>query len=190
VEPETTQLRDGNALHKHFEDRIKAGTPLPLGYGQHEAMLAKIIAAPGKTYAEQKLALTSSFQPVAYFGRDVWFRTVVDCTKIDGEVARVFDWKDGKPKEDITQLQLMAAAIFAADAKVQRIKAALVFVNHSQVEPAEFRRDDLTEIWGEILPRVKAVQKARATQEYPPKPSGLCKKYCAVVSCPYHGRGL
>lgn len=188
-EPETDQLRDGNRLHKVFENRLK-GQPLPLGYTHHERLLASIINAPGATYAEQKLAMTSTFTASAFFGKGVWFRTVIDCTKIDEAqtTARVFDWKTGKPAEDITQLQLMGATLFCHMPSVQRVKAALVFVNHGHVEPAEFVRSDLPEIWGEILPRVRQVERARAAQEYPPTPSGLCKKYCAVASCPYHGR--
>lgn len=189
VEPETDQLREGNALHKHFENRVKSKTPLPLGYGQYESLLARIIGAPGVIYAEQKLAMTSSFTPVTFFGKGAWFRTVADCTKINGDTAAVLDWKTGKPSQDITQLQLMAATIFCHQPEIQRVNAALVFVNHDKVEPAHFVRANLTEIWGDILPRVKLVERARASMEYPPKPSGLCKKYCAVVSCPYHGKG-
>lgn len=189
TEPQSPQLADGNALHKHFEDRIKEGKPMPLGYGQYESLLARIIGAPGVTYAEQKLAMTSSFTPSAYFGKNVWFRTQIDCTKIDGEKATIFDWKTGKVAQDITQLQLMAATVFCHMPAVQRVKAGLVFVANDHVEPATFVREDLTEIWGDVLPRVKLVEKARQTMEFPPKPSGLCKRYCAVVSCPYHGRG-
>lgn len=188
-EPETDQLRDGNALHKHFENRVKHGTPLPLGYGHYEGLLSRIIGAPGVTYAEQKLAMTSAFTPVAYFGKGVWYRSVLDCTKVNGPVAHTFDWKTGKPSQDMTQMQLAAATLFCHQPDLQRVKVALVFVGHGQVEPAEFVRENLTEIWGDILPRVKQVERARQTMEFPPKPSGLCKKYCAVMSCPYHGRG-
>lgn len=188
-EPETQQLRDGNDLHKAFEQRIKKGEELPLDLMIHENMLAGIIAAPGKTYAEQKLAMTSSFSPTTWFGKDVWLRTILDCTKINGDTAVTFDWKTGKPAQDMTQMQLAAATLFCQSPKLMRVKVALVFVNHNKTEPGEFKREDLPEIWGEILPRVKQVEKSRATQEYPPKPSGLCKRYCPVVSCPYHGRG-
>jgi hypothetical protein len=189
VEPETEQLREGNRLHKVFDLRLK-GQPLPLGYTQYEPLLARIVNAPGVTHSEQKLALTSEFKPSAFFGKAVWFRTVIDAAKIreDG-TATVFDWKTGKPNEDLTQLQLMAVTLFHHDPKLLRVKAALVFVAHDEIEQAEFVREDLTEIWGEILPRVKRLQQARDTQEYPPRPSGLCRKYCAVASCPYHGTG-
>jgi hypothetical protein len=190
IEPETDQLREGNETHKAFELRVKHGTPLPLGLGHHEPLIAKLIGAPGTTYAEQKLAITSSFTPVGYFGKGAWFRTVIDFTKINGGFATIVDYKTGKPSEDITQLQLMSAAIFHHMPGIQRVRAALVFVNHDKIEPAEFVRSDLTEIWAEILPRVKAIENARQTQEFPPKPSGICKKFCAVMSCPYHGRGV
>ena len=94
-EPETDQLREGNQLHKHFENRVKTQTPLPLGYKQYEPLLAKLIAAPGETYAEQKLALTSSFTPTTFFGKGAWFRTVIDFTKINGKIATVVDYKTG-----------------------------------------------------------------------------------------------
>lgn len=188
VEPQTDQLRDGNRLHHVFDERLK-GKPLPLGFAQFENMLGRIVAAPGETHSEQKLAITSSFTPTTWFGNGAWFRGVIDCTKINGPVASIFDWKTGKPAEDLTQLQLLAATIFIHAPQVERVKAGLVFVGHNHVEPAEFVRDDTKEIWGEILPRVRQVERARQAQEFPPKPSGLCKKYCAVVSCPYHGRG-
>lgn len=187
-EPETEQLREGNALHKAFELRIAKGQALPAVYASFEPLLNRIATAEGKVFAEQKLALTSEFKPTTFFGRGAWFRGVSDATVVNGHQGSVFDWKTGKPSEDLTQLQLLAATVFAHHPAVQRVKAALVFVNHDHVEPATFTRESLTEIWAEILPRVKWLEKMRATNDYPPKPSGLCRKYCAVSSCPHHGR--
>lgn len=189
VEPSTPQLDEGNALHKAFELRVKNGTPLPMGLAYHEPFISKLANAQGAVYAEQKLALTSSFTPVSFFGKGAWFRTVADYTCVNGKLAVIIDYKTGKPSEDLTQCQLLAATVFTHQPEVQRVRTALAFVNHNHIEPAEFVREGLTEIWGEILPRVKVVERARATQEYPPKPSGLCKRYCSVTSCPYYGKG-
>ena len=187
-EPESAQLIEGNNVHKALELRIKNNESLPLGMGQYEPMMARLAAAPGKIYSEQKLALTSTFQPTAYFNRQAWFRTVIDYAAINPPNAVILDYKTGKVAEDTTQLQLMAVTLFAADPKVDRVKAGLMFLAHDQIEREEYVRDDVMEIWGEILPRVRAVEKARASKEYPPRPSGLCKRYCAVSSCPHHGR--
>ena len=126
---------------------------------------------------------------MAYFGKGVWFRTVLDYAAVrDDGTATVIDYKSGKPAADLTQLQLVSATMFHHDVRLQRVKAALIFVNHAEVEQAEFVREDLSEIWSEILPRVRQLSKARQTQEYPPKPGGLCRRYCAVTGCPYHGK--
>jgi hypothetical protein len=189
-EPETDQIKWGHAVHGAFDARLKTGASLPLGMGQWEGMLAKFADAPGVTYAEQKLALTSDFRPVAFFGgSSVWCRTVIDAAKVrDDHTATIVDWKTGKPSTDTTQLQLMSAVMFAQDPKLVRVKAGLMFINHNQSETEEYVRTDVTEIWSDILPRVRKVIDARQAQEYPPKPSGLCKRYCAVVSCPYNGK--
>lgn len=189
VEPESTQLAEGNRLHDVFAKRLSKGAGLPLGYAQFESMLARIAAAPGTLSVEQKLAITGDFQPVGFFGKGVWARSVIDAVVVSGTTAVVFDWKTGKPSVDETQLAIMAGTIFVHQPQVTRVKAALVFVHHQHTEPAEYVREDQASIWNEIIPRVRALQKAIATQEYPPRPSGLCKKYCAVVSCPYYGRG-
>lgn len=190
-EPETDQLRDGNRLHKAFENRLRSDEPLPMGMGRFEPMLAKIKAAPGALHLEQKLAFTREFQESAYFGPDVWFRTQIDLTRVSagGKIASIIDWKTGKVASDTTQLQLMASAAFIHLPALERVRAALVFVNHGGAERAEFVREDLGEIWSEVLPRVRRVERARETDHYLPTPSGLCRKYCAVTSCEFHGKG-
>lgn len=189
TEPETPALREGHALHMAFRLRLSEGKALPMGMTQHETLLRRFVDAPGTLHVEQKLALTSTFGPTGYFAHDTWFRTVIDaCTVRDDGIAAIADWKTGRNKPDDTQLQLMAAAVFAHSAGTKRIRAALVFVNENHIDRAEFARDDLAEIWGGILPRVKELENARQSQHYPPQPGGLCKAYCAVTSCEFHGR--
>lgn len=188
-EPEGPAIIEGKALHDHFAARLLRSVPLPLGFGQFETMLTKIAAAPGTLHVEQKLAITSTFAPVAFFGKGVWCRTVIDMAKVETDKAMVIDWKTGRFSEDETQLKLMAAVLMAHVPAIQRVKAALVFVNYGQVAELIIAREDLVEVWNELLGRLRAMYAADALQTYMPKPSGLCKRYCAVVSCPHHGRG-
>lgn len=186
VEPESDALREGNALHKAFDARIKDGKPLPMNLAIHETMLAKIIAAPGETYSETKIALTKEFHPVAFFDRRAWMRCVVDAAKVHGDKATIFDWKTGKPKEDTMQLAVMAAGVFAMQPQVQRINAALVFVGYGEMIQEGFSREKLSEIWTDLLPRVQALETALATTSFPAKPSGLCARFCPVAQCPFY----
>lgn len=188
VEPESDAIRQGHAVHAAFEARVSKGTELPLGMGMHEPMLAKLASAPGKVYAERKLALSSDFTPTTFFGKNVWFRAVLDYTNVNGDRAVVVDYKTGKVSIDETQLQLAAATVFAHDGRIERVRTALVFTAYEQVERAEYVRADVTEIWAGILPRVRKMIEARMKQEYPPNPGGLCRRYCAIASCPFHGK--
>jgi len=187
-EPEGEAIRQGKLVHAAFDARVSRGTQLPLGMGMHEKMLAKLAAAPGQVHTEQKLALSSEFAPTTFFSKQAWFRTVLDYTNINGTQAVVVDYKTGKPSEDLTQLQLSAATMFAHDTKIAKVKVALLFVSYDKMERATFRREDTTEIWGEVLPRVRKLVDARQKQDYPPKPGYLCRRWCAVTSCPFHGK--
>ena len=187
-EPETEELRRGNELHAHFDKRLR-GVPLPLGFRQYEDLLARILAAAGQTVSEQKLAFTRDLRPCGYFDKACWYRGVVDACKVCTRSVSVFDWKTGKPNEDLTQMQLMAATLFIHMPEIERVKTGLVFVNHNEIIPGEFVREDQQEIWDDILPRVAALEAATTNNQFPPKPGGLCKRYCNVRDCRYHGVG-
>lgn len=186
---EAATPNEGLAAHRAYDLRISEGKKLPLGLTHHEPILAKLDALPGEHYAEQKLALTDEFKPTGFFSPNVWFRTVLDFCMIHGHTAAVIDYKTGKPASDTTQLQLMSATVMHYVPEVERVRARLLFLNHGHAERADFNREDVSGIWAGILPRVRRLQKAQIEQEYPPKPSGLCVRYCSVVSCPFHGRG-
>ena len=188
VEPEGPALKEGKRIHEAFDARVAKGRPLPEGLTMHEGLLSKLAAAEGRVSTEQKLALASDFTPTKFFGRAAWFRTVLDYTNVNGPRAIVVDYKTGKVAEDMTQLQLAAVTTFAHDARVQKVDVALAFVAYDHIERASFTRADTTEIWGEILPRVRKLVDARQKQDYPPNPGGLCRRWCAVTSCPHHGR--
>jgi hypothetical protein len=189
VEPESENIRYGKTVHVAFEARVAFGEKLPLGMGMYEPMLASLASAPGQVHAERKLAIDRNFQPAPWFAPATWFRQVLDYTNLrDDGVAVTVDYKTGKPKEDVTQLQLAAATIFAHDPDVQRVRAALLFVGYEQTERADFGREQLGEIWGEILPRVNALERARTENAFPPRPGGLCRRYCGVKSCPFNGK--
>lgn len=189
AEPESEHIRMGKSMHTAFERRVAFGEKLPLGMGMHESLLAALANAPGQVYAERKLAINDKFEPTAWFAPGTWFRQVLDYTNVrDNGVAIAIDYKTGKPKEDFTQLQLAAASVFAHDPSVMKVRAALIFVTHEHTEREDFHRDQLPEIWSDILPRVQELAHAKANDDFPPKPGGLCRRYCGVKDCPFHGK--
>jgi len=188
-EADSPHLREGSALHKAFEERVRDGKQLPLPYAHHEPLMIKLIESPGDTMAEQKLALTDKFKPTGFFSANVWFRTIIDFCKIRPKSAVIVDYKSGKVTDDDTQLALMSATIMHYAPAIEEVKAAFLFANNDKLVSKTFHRDGLQGIWRDILPRVRRLEDATAANEYPPRPSGLCVKYCQVQSCPHWGTG-
>lgn len=190
VEPESEALRKGHEVHAAFDRRVRKKTPLPESMAMYEPLLIRLAGMAGQTKTEQKLALDADLAPSSWRSPTTWFRIMLDFVNIKPtkRIAAIIDYKTGKPDDDLTQLQLSAATVFAYHPGVEVIRAALMFINHDEVEQAEYTRNDITEIWSEVLPRVRKLVQARQAESYPPRPGGLCRRYCAVVSCPFNGK--
>lgn len=182
---------EGIQVHKAIEDFIMRGKPLPVGLVHMEKVYAPYRAAclalPGSVYGEQKLAITAEYVPTGWFADDVWFRTILDLMVVGDKHAVVVDHKTGKTKNDMTQLELMAAVGFLIRPQLEVIDAAYVWTKSGKVTGKRIHAEDCIDIWSNILPRVERLQEAHRKTEFPPTHSGLCKRYCPVTSCPYHG---
>jgi hypothetical protein len=99
------------------------------------------------------------------------------------------DWKTGKILEDSVQLMLVAQALFSHFPQLQRVGTEFVWLKDDATSPEVFDRAEVAREWAGLLPRVSGMEIASTTMTYPPKPGHLCKKYCPVASCPFHGKG-
>jgi hypothetical protein len=186
-EEEGEALIWGNAVHKALAERIQDGTPLPKGMEEFDKWCERILKGDGQILVEQKLALDENFGPVDWFAKTAWFRGIGDVIKIVGDVALVADWKTGKVLEDGSQLALMAACVFAHHPNVQRVRSEFIWLKHDASSRADYAREDMKQVWRTILPRVDVLRNAHETTTFPPKPGGLCRRYCIVTSCPHQG---
>jgi hypothetical protein len=185
-EEEGEALAYGNTVHAVLAARL-LGTPLPAHFKHLEPWADKILKTPGKILTEQKLAINKDFNPVSWFDKEAWYRGIADVIKITGRVALAIDWKTGKIIEDGSQLALMAQCIFSHHPEVERIRTEFVWIKEDATTRADFSRHDMVDVWRGILPRVALLQKAHEAATFPPKPGGLCRKWCPIVSCPHHG---
>ena len=62
-----------------------------------------------------------------------------------------------------------------------------LWLKDKAVDKEHFKRSDIGAIWSRFLPRVERLEKAVKDGDFPPKPSGLCKKWCPVTTCEFHG---
>lgn len=190
-EEESEQLKWGDQIHKSAAKRLSIGTPLPPGMETLGTWCERLLTTPGNILVERKLAITKTFGACDYFGAEVWFRSIADVLKISGPVALAIDWKTGKILEDSVQLALMAVCIFAHYPEVHKIRTEFVWLREGPgVSTREdFERDGMPVLWRNLMPRIDQLELAHTTTTYPAKPGGLCRRYCPVTSCPYHGKG-
>lgn len=184
----------GNQVHKAIENYMARDAQFPLGMRQYAKVcdaLKGAAKAKGSTqHTELKLALDEQFQPSSWYGDHVWVRGIVDYAITNKDRAAVFDWKTGKRKENEEQLALTAAIMFAQMEELQIVDSAFVWLQEAparQINRTVYTRDQLPEIWGMFLPRVERYQEAFKRDEFPAKPNNLCRRFCPVKSCPYHG---
>lgn len=188
-------LQWGNFVHKAFEERLVKKTPLPATVARYEdeALAVESIAQGGNLRVELKLAFDKQFRATGYFDQSTWFRGKADALIVKAPFAWAFDWKTGKIKEDLPQLALMAQCVFSNYPDVETIGATFVWLGAgedgaSAYTPMMYTRDSMLEVWNALWPRFKLLEQAHATEIFPPKEGGLCKRFCAVTSCKFNGR--
>ena len=179
-EPQSDELLYGNRVHKAMENRLKTGEPLPGSMMTLEPYAQAVIAKPGQRLVEQKYAITDNFEQTTWFAKDVWARSVADAIVINGDKLAVLDWKTGNKKPDSAQLRMSAAMMFHIYPYVQTVTTAFVWLKDKDITSETLTRNDLPEVWADLLPRVKRLEIARAENKFPPKPSGICRKWCPV----------
>jgi hypothetical protein len=192
----------GDRAHKVLEQRALKGTEIPttlkvsdptagtmvsLSTEGWERYISRILAAPGELQAESQYALNKKLQRVEWFAKDVWVRVIIDLAKINGTKGMMFDWKTGKRDPDTDQLKLFAAVGFHVWPALETIDTAFIWLKTGEIDRERFSRSDIPNIWSEFIPRVKRLDVAHAENKWEPKPSGLCKKWCPVVSCVHNG---
>ena len=186
-EEESETLAWGNSVHDALHKYVAKGTPLPKAMVQFQDIADKVKNAKGTVIVEQKFALTEELEPCDFFDKKAWFRGIADALVVNGRVALAIDYKLGKVLEDSQQLSLLAACVLAHHPEVEKVRTEYWWLKDDAVSRAHFSRESLPEIWNNVMPHVKQLKEAHETMTFPPKQSGLCKRFCPVVSCPHHG---
>ena len=191
-EPETEAILYGKRVHEAAEFYISKGTPLPAPFEQFRDVLDMLKDMPGDKLCEYKMGLTSDLQACGFFDENVWFRGVADLVVINGEVARVIDYKTGKSSEyaDVKQLELMALAIFKHFPKVRKVKAGLAFLVCNDFVKAKYEKKDAPLTWLKWIQETDRLQASHDNNVWNPKPNFTCRKYCLVTSCEHNGKGV
>lgn len=185
---ETKAIREGNRVHKTLENRLgPAKIPLPPDLKDAEKYCRVIEANSDLLLVEKQLCIDQSMGFVTWFAKDAWGRGAFDVLSAKDGVVRIYDWKTGKIRDSMLQLKMFAAfaSLFLDDCHTFITK--YIWLKDDQVTPKEpdectFTREQMPEIWAEIMTYVQRMAQAIALDEFPARPSGLCG-WCQVGDC-------
>lgn len=182
----------GSTVHKYLEDRVRDGTPLPVSVAGYEKLVAPIINSGGTKLVEQQMAVNKNLHPVEWTASDAWCRGIVDVgiLSTSKDRALLLDWKTGKRKADNDQLMLFAGLAFSHYAELRTVSTGFVWLKEGKIDKQQFKKEDTATIWQAFLPRVQRMERAYEKASFPPKPSGLCSKWCPVPKhkCEFSGK--
>lgn len=179
----------GKLCHSYLENRIEKGIELPVFLQHLEPIVQSLENTKGEVQAEYKYALNTKLEPVEFFAKDAWVRAVGDVIKVHEDRALALDWKAGKYREGDDQLRIQSAVMFATYPHIQKIGVVYAWIKDKRTTVRQFERKDVPMIWQGFLPRVQRMAHAYENNDYPPKPSGLCRQWCHVKSCEFNGKG-
>lgn len=184
-DPPTEHLTYGLAVHKAAEDYIGKGVPVPEKYSYMVPTLDKLKAMSGEKHCEMRLGLTKNLDPCGFFDKAVWWRGVADLIIIDGDKAKVFDYKTGKSAKyaDTQQLEILSLAVFKHFPQVKKVKAGLLFVVANDLIKANYEQDKAGVYWTKWLEDTNRLEASIVNDVWNKKPNFTCRGWCPVTDC-------
>jgi len=189
-EPLSDHLVYGLDVHKAAEDFIGKGTPIPEKYKFIEPSLLKLKAYEGEKLCEYRMGLTKNLEPCKFFDKGVWWRGVADLIILNGDSAKIVDYKTGKSSKhaDTKQLEILSLAVFKHFPQVKRVKGGLLFVVANDFVKGDFDAGQTDVYWQRWLTNTAQLEKAFEVNVWNPRPNFTCKNWCPVKDCTHNGR--
>jgi RecB family exonuclease len=176
----------GERIHQYLELRLKQDGLLPQEVAHYEPLCASVerIAKGGELHIEKELVLNDNLTPTGWWDADAWLRSKLDILVINGDEAVVMDWKTGKRNPDFFQMQIFAAQVFKHYPDVVRVKTSLVWLKTMEMDTEIYNRGQVNDVWAEIMKRIQRIHKSLEFDNWPMRPSGLCRFCPARHDCP------
>lgn len=186
---DTPQTIWGREVHKHFENFLLHGSPLPADLETHRDFLQRFKEQPGDLAGEERIALDTQLEECTYFSRtqQVWYRGQVDARKRDRAAGKshILDHKTGKVKNDFTQLKGFAMWEFLTQPDIHECKVEFYWTQIKGASGEVYYREQLPEIIAFFAAKLHRWADAHLSETFPPRQSGLCNGWCPVTDCEF-----
>ena len=176
----------GERIHIMLENRIRDRIPLPVEAAPYEPLCRSLehAAEGGELSVEKELVLTEALSPTGWWEPDAWLRSKLDILVLRGDRAVVIDWKTGKRNPDFFQMGIFAAQVFKHYPDVARVDTSLVWLRQYEMDTETYLRSQSNALWADILSRIRRIYQSVEHDNWPAKPSGLCRYCPARQDCP------
>lgn len=130
---------------------------------------------------EQQWAFTKGYKSVAWFGKNVRLRIVIDAAlEYSDNTGEVIDHKTGKYREGDhatydEQMDLFAAGMFKRNPSLTAVTTRLWFLDQGEEVIREVSKDQALNKLDELEDRAEVMM---TTERFPPSPSWKCR-FCA-----------
>lgn len=191
VEEQTELLQWGDDVHKAMAKALRTKTLLPTTFRIYQPWIEKVLNMDGELLVEDQCrwAITKYFTPTTWFSKTVWLRAIADVVRLQDDVAWVGDWKAGKSQNgDPVQLVLTSLMMFAQFPELKAVRSDFIWLQEDHQTTQVVYREEIPDLWAEIMPRVKKLEAASLASKFPPNPGRFCRSWCPVKSCEYHGK--
>ena len=183
----------GKELHKACEDYVGGKSPLDPRFSWMQGLLDNIKALPGDKYCELKMGIKKvdgQFEACEFFDKSVFMRGIADVCIVNDTLGHCFDYKTSKSSRysDTRQLALMAAAMFLKFPKLEKIKAALLFVVAGDSVKVVYNRDQAFDIFADLHELLTQRDFSYTNDVWNARPNGLCARYCGYLECEHNGK--
>ncbi len=177
---------DGIEIHETFDLRLRTKKPLPDKFAKHEPLiLALERAAEGRTLeSEKRMAINAQGEPCDFFAKDVWGRGTADVVIHGDNAGFVFDWKNGKVREDDAELSRHALLL-----KCHYPGLKVVTGSHGWLQENRPGKPHDLSNFGATFNGIKATMRTidmlPEGKEWPKNPSWKCG-WCPVKKCEHN----
>ena len=198
---QSPQAAWGDSVHLAIEARLLSGgaTPLPANMAQYNQyvdwVMNRAAKRGGQLLVERKTAVTKALVGTEYSSKQAWIRSKIDLTILypNEGTAETFDWKTNeKIKNDATQLKLYNAMVLADQTLPfvpTSVSSGYVWLKHGKISPPLVTDAAAADgVWSEFQHKYDRLRDAYVRGVFPPRPNGLCKAWCDVLSCPHNGK--
>ena len=179
----------GSRVHTAMENRLKKGAALghlPEGMEQWEKYCRVLESKQGLMLVEDKITFNLSGDSVSWFAKDAWARGMLDVLIIAGDTAYIYDWKTGKQKDNLLQLEIFVWFVAHKYPEVNNFVTRFVWLKTGKVTGEDFTREEhLGAIELKLGQYLTRMQTAWREQVFQPFESGLCRGWCPVEECTF-----